>query len=364
MKCALRATVGRYVEPPLRNVALGAAQEAVAASEQRTYALQIEALERLQSLTVNLELMKGEVRAVVKLLEDLGFALAPGAGIAGAGVRVAELREQVNNLDRVVRRLLSEPSSDASPREALTPGGSPRSAGTPFDYIGCERRFRGSSDELLAIQRERYLDLLRDHPPVLDIGCGRGELVEELLRNGVEAVGIDLEPQMVAEAQSRGVPVHQADARQWLRQQPEGSLGSIIAIHVVEHIDFNDLLDLVEMAATRLKPGGVFVAETPNPASLIVLGNSYILDPTHVTPLHPSLMTFICERAGFRDVRLAFHSPAESYRLPPLEDPDLPEWADQVNQAFGRLNEVLFGPQEYAVIATKAPAGGDEPGSK
>ena len=42
-------------------------------------------------------------------------------------------------------------------------------------------------------------------------------------------------------------------------------------------------------------------AETPNPASLVVLGNSYVLDPTHVRPLHPSLMVFLCEGAGFRD---------------------------------------------------------------
>ncbi len=107
----------------------------------------------------------------------------------------------------------------------------------------------------------------------------------------------------------------------------------------------------MELAFTRLRPGGRLVLETPNPASLIVLGNSYLLDPTHVRPLHPSLLSFLVERAGFSDVRLEFYEPATGYHLD-LLDTDEP-WAEKVNDAFRRLNEVLFGPQDYAVIATR-----------
>jgi hypothetical protein len=120
---------------------------------------------------------------------------------------------------------------------------------------------------------------------------------------------------------------------------------------VIEHLELPALLELIDLASTRLRPGGLFVAETPNPASLVVLGNSYVLDPTHVRPLHPSLMVFLCERAGFRDVRLEFHSPAEGYRLPIVDDADAPPWVATINAAFTKLNDVLFGPQEYAVIA-------------
>jgi hypothetical protein len=68
-------------------------------------------------------------------------------------------------------------------------------------------------------------------------------------------------------------------------------------------------------------------------------------------------MTFLCERAGFRDVELRFHAPAEAYHLSLLpEDTDSPEWVRTVNSAFRRLNESLYGPQEYAAIATTAPA--------
>jgi hypothetical protein len=93
---------------------------------------------------------------------------------------------------------------------------------------------------------------------------------------------------------------------------------------------------------------------------LIVLGTSFILDPTHVWPLHPSLLTFLCERAGFRAVEQRYFSPASAYHLPRVdtEDPDVPAWAATVNDAFTRLDDTLFGPQEYAVIAT-TPAGPD-----
>jgi SAM-dependent methyltransferase len=181
--------------------------------------------------------------------------------------------------------------------------------------------------------------------------------VAALAQRGIRAEGIDPDPGMVAEAQGNGRPVHLGDGIEYLRGLPPHSLGAIVSVHVVEHLPLPVLVELLELAASRLVPGGLFVAETPNPMSLIVLGNSYILDPTHVWPLHPSLMTFLAERAGFRDVELSFYSPAEAYRLEPIDaGPDAPPWVDTINDALGRLNDVLFGPQEYATIARTPPA--------
>ena len=164
---------------------------------------------------------------------------------------------------------------------------------------------------------------------------------------------------MVEEAVGHGRAVHLGDGLEYLRALPPHSLGSVISVHVAEHLPLPVLVELFELAATRLRPGGIFIAETPNPMSLIVLGNSYILDPTHVWPLHPSLMTFLAERAGFRDVELQFASPADDYRMPLVDaGPDGPAWVSEINVAIERLNHVLFGPQEYALIATTPPATG------
>jgi SAM-dependent methyltransferase len=173
----------------------------------------------------------------------------------------------------------------------------------------------------------------------------------------VQAEGVDPDAGMVAEAQGHGRAVHLGDGLAYLRDLPANELGAVISVHVVEHLPLPVLVELLELSAARLRPGGVFVAETPNPMSLIVLGNSYILDPTHVWPLHPSLLTFLAERAGFRDVSLQFYAPAEAYRLPAIDaGPDGPPWVAELNASIERLNEVLFGPQEYALIARTPPA--------
>lgn len=312
------------------------------------------ALDDVHAATVNLELVKAEMRTVVDRLEQLGQAIAPATGLEGVAARFSELRERVNALDRRVRHGETTAPAAAAASPAAVDGGTPPAPPVDrFDYVGFEARFRGESGSILSAQRDRYLALLAANPPVLDIGCGRGELLEVLAAEGISAVGVDLNAEMVAEARGRGLDAHHGDAVEWLRAQPEHSLGAIISVHVVEHLQLDPLIELLELAASRLVPGGILVAETPNPASLIVLGNSYILDPTHVRPLHPSLLSFLCERAGFRSVRLEFYSPAEGYHLPRLALPaDAPAWAASADEAFGRLNDVLFGPQEYAVVAT------------
>lgn len=316
----------------------------------------------VRAMAVNLELLKGELRSLQTTLDELGMAIAPATGLAGAGARMGELRDRVNTLERQARAQNAAPPTPPPAPPAAGSSAAPAPSAprphpdVPFDYVGFERRFRGDSETVLAVLSERYLDLLRDHQPVLDIGCGRGELLAALRDQGVEGLGVDLDVGMVEEARARGLDVHAGDAMAFLEQRPERSLGAVVSFHVLEHLQLDDLLALLELSASRLRPGGVFVAETPNPASLVVLGNSYVLDPTHVRPLHPSLLAFLCEGAGFRDVRLRFFAPAEDYHLPLVDAPDAPAWVEQVNAAFTKLNHVLFGPQEYAVVATVGEA--------
>lgn len=301
--------------------------------------------DELHRLQVNLELNKGELAAVRRTIEDFGRAVAPAAGLAGAPARFAELRERVNAIDRRTRAGVvpgPEGSTSPTPSSPPTPG---------FDYVGFEHRFRGERGAIANTLCDRYLDLLVDHAPVLDVGCGRGELLAALAEHGVEGEGVDLDVHMAEEARAAGVGATSGDVLEFLASRPDRSFGAITAIHVVEHLALDQLVAFLELAAAKLEPGGVLVAETPNPMSLVVLGNSYVLDPTHVWPIHPSLLTFLCERAGFRDVELRFYAPAEDYRMATVDDPDAPPWVETVNRAIEHLNDVLFGPQEYGAIA-------------
>jgi 2-polyprenyl-3-methyl-5-hydroxy-6-metoxy-1,4-benzoquinol methylase len=357
VKRTIRKAIAWYVDEKAQDTADAAADRAAdrvlielgARLDEHERRLESGDAGEVRALTINLELLKGELRGLQRVLDDLGDAIAPAAGIDGARDRMGELRDRVHALERRTRG-----ATAGLANAEVGPGGASPSAAPAFDYLGFERRFRGDPALVVAEESDRYLDLLRRHAPVLDVGCGRGELVELLAAEGVQASGVDLDAEMAADAAARGVNVVHGDAIEHLRALPPESLGSVVSLHVIEHLELGSLLELLELSASRLKPGGVFVAETPNPASLIVLGNSYVLDPTHVRPLHPSLMVFLCEGAGFRDVKLRFFSPAEDYQLPLVDDPEAPAWVASVNTALSKLNETLFGPQEYAVIATVA----------
>ncbi len=316
-----------------------------------------DALHEIRVQGVQLELLKAQLMAFERTLDDLGRAIAPDAGIGAAPHRFAELRDQIQRLDRAVRELRRpEAVGPATPASEVVAARSTRASETvDFDYVGFERRFRGDPADIAMTLAERYAELLAAHAPVVDVGCGAGGLLAALREAGIESRGVDLDAGMVAEAQSSGLDVVQGDGLSYLENQADGSLGAITAIHVIEHLVFADLCRFLDLAATKLRPGGVLVCETPNPTALIVLGHSYILDPTHKWPLHPSLMTFLCERAGFADVDVRFHSPADFFAVPLLDEGvDAPPQVATINEALHRLNSVLFGPQEYAIVASTA----------
>ena len=342
-KRALRPVITRFVQPRI-------AREVDAAfTGVRTSFLELreQQKERLAALEVNQELMKSEIRNALlafddlrALLERVAQSIAPTAGVDGIADRFAELRERVNAVERRTRQ-----GSAVVDAEATGPP-------SPIDYVGFERRFRGDPAKVLATTRDRYIDILRDHGPVLDVGCGKGELIEALRDAGIEASGVDPDSGMVAEARAKGLDVHLGDANTHLAAQPEHTWGAIISTQVVEHLPIDYLVRFLELSASRLRPGGVFIAETPNPAALIVLATSFILDPTHIRPLHPGLLVFLCESAGFSSVELKFFDPATQFHLPLVaEDESTPDVVRQVNAGFRRVNDVVFGAQDYAVVA-------------
>jgi O-antigen chain-terminating methyltransferase len=194
---------------------------------------------------------------------------------------------------------------------------------------------------------------------VLDIGCGRGEFVELLRENGVEAWGIDLDPDAVAYCRERGLPVEQAEATAYLRGLDDGALDGIFMAQVAEHLTPAVLQTLLRLAFARLEPSGIIVIETVNPLCVYALVNHYLIDPSHVRPLHPELLSFMVESAGFGPVEVRHLSPTpDNIRLHYHPTPVGASAAEQehitlMNQNIERVNHLLFGYQDYAVLATR-----------
>ena len=277
--------------------------------------------------------------SVLKLLD----ALSERADAATAGREQAErlVRELEERLTRLERRAPSG-AAQAAPTVATQPA-----AATVPDYFAFESRMRGSVDAIRERQR-RYVDDFREHAPVLDVGCGRGELLGLLREAGIEAKGIDADADMVAYARGEGLDVEQADLVEHLEKLDEGSLGGIFMGQVVEHLPAPTLVLALTLAAAKLRPGGLLVAETINPLSPLAL-RSYFADLTHAQPLVPETLELLARQAGFAETEVRFlNEPAER-----LTEPDDPVIAANVR----RLNELLFAPLDYALVARTAVDG-------
>ncbi|HVS04420.1 MAG TPA: class I SAM-dependent methyltransferase [Thermoanaerobaculia bacterium] len=224
-------------------------------------------------------------------------------------------------------------------------------------YVAFEARFRGSEEEIRGRLAD-YLPRLAGKGPVLDLGCGRGEALALLAGAGVESRGVDASAEMVAACRRRGLDAEQGDLLAALAATPAESLGAVVSFHVVEHLPPAAIDRLLRLAWGALRPGGVLLLETPNPLSLLVAAGSFWLDPTHVRPVHPELLRHLAEQAGFAAVeRLDLRPFPEAERLPEISLADLPPelqvLADRVNRLRDRIDEALFGYQDYALIAEK-----------
>ncbi len=275
--------------------------------------------------------------SVLKLVD----ALSERADSATASRERAErlLRELEERLTRIERR----GSGSAGAPAPATVAAQPAAASLP-DYFAFESRMRGSVDAIRERQR-RYVDDFRDAAPVLDVGCGRGELLTLLREAGVEARGIDADADMVAFARGESLDVEQADLLAYLERVDAGSLGGIFMGQVVEHLPPAVLVRALELAAQKLRPGGVLVAETINPLSPIALRN-YYADLSHAQPLVPETLELLARQSGFAETELRFlNEPADR-----LTEPGDPVIAANVR----RLNELLFAPLDYALVARTA----------
>jgi SAM-dependent methyltransferase/uncharacterized coiled-coil protein SlyX len=209
-----------------------------------------------------------------------------------------------------IRNMMTAPRT-GSVEVGSTPKDDPELADHGLDdlYLAFENKFRGSP-ETIAARCERYLPMVAataavsDGGLILDIGCGRGEWLSLMKEQGHACRGIDLNVAMVEAAKARGHDVIFGDAIAYLRGLPDESLGVISAFHLIEHLSFRDLVELLDEANRTLKKGGAILFETPNPECLIVGACNFYYDPTHNNPLPPELMRFLANARAFSSARI------------------------------------------------------------
>lgn len=257
------------------------------------------------------EQVRGQRADLGRLREDLGHtATELSRTTAQLSREIAALRVDAVKAEFVFDEVTARPflsdeatlvTSDAEGHETLGfrdgPGPQPL-------YPGFEELFRGPA-ELVRDRQRPYVDVLAGSVPVVDLGCGRGELLELLADAGVEARGVDLDPDMVQRCHGRGLDVDLADAVDWLEKHADQSLGAVFSAQFVEHIPSEELVRLLRVALEKLRPGGILLAETVNPHSPRAL-KSFWVDPTHVRPIFPETLLALCRLTGYAEATTMF----------------------------------------------------------
>jgi 2-polyprenyl-3-methyl-5-hydroxy-6-metoxy-1,4-benzoquinol methylase len=302
-------------------------------SQRRLDALEKDRDQRTETLARRQEREEAEKMALANRIES-----------AAEGLRA--LRLEWSSLRGSLREL-----SGAPPRVPGDAAGGARSAAVRADdplraglYVDFEEHFRGSEKDIRARQASDAVRFRGAPGPVADLGCGRGEFLEALAAEGVDAIGCDANPVMAARAKEKKLAVDQADLFTWLAARADGSLGGVTAFQVVEHLPPASLFDLVELAIRKLAPSGRVLFETINPESVYAM-RWFWMDLTHVRPVPAPSLAQLLSASGFRDVAVDFRSPVpESEGLPPglADDP-----------RFAPLARLLFAPQDYAVTGVK-----------
>jgi len=136
---------------------------------------------------------------------------------------------------------------------------------------------------------------LRPGDRLLDLGCGRGEMLGAFVQAGLDCHGLDQSPH--AGSCAPGAPVLQADITEDAYPFPDNSFDMVFLKSVIEHV-FEPGHMLAEVLRV-LKPGGRAVVLTPDFSSCV---REFYEDPTHVRAYLVRSMHILLTMSGYADV--------------------------------------------------------------
>jgi SAM-dependent methyltransferase len=340
-KRIIRRLVGWYVEPALHNQRLFNAYTTRSVNEMKRYLDHLQIDEDILSTIMrrDLAMFRANIVFLNRYLEG----------------RLQELEGKVAPGPAVIR--------DAVPAEA--PSHEHDGFLDSLDVLALEQRIYGTP-RMVKERQKFYLQYFRDCENVFAVGCGRGELLELLEQEGVEASGVETNLTLAGYCRDKGLSVERADSYEFLEGLDDFSCDGIILSRFAGHQSPDRLVRMLEVCRRKLTDGGVLVIETPNPFSLYAVASYALEDSDRVHPLHPETLKLLCLSAGFVEPTLAFLNP-----LPPEEqleeldlsgsesilDPRENELFAKINHNISRLNRILFSHRDYSVITRKASPG-------
>ena len=139
-----------------------------------------------------------------------------------------------------------------------------------------------------------------------------------------------------------------ADPLEYLRGGAESSYSVIAAFHVLARYPAIAGYRLIGESARALKPCGILIVESADPASLAAGAHDAWFDPTHLRPMPAFTVEFLLQYFGLTVIM------RKRLRAIPKERHLAFAELDMVRQ----LNSLLYGPRAYALIARRSGTNG------
>lgn len=133
---------------------------------------------------------------------------------------------------------------------------------------------------------------------ILDIGCGYGDKIDELMSLGFTNVsGVEINKTLVDKACDKGLNVVAVDS--FDMEQNKEQYDVLVMSHIIEHFQYQDLIQFMESYLGCLKQDGLLLIATP------LMNPSFYDDFDHVKPYtHIGILSIF----GGKATQVQYHS--------------------------------------------------------
>jgi len=124
-----------------------------------------------------------------------------------------------------------------------------------------------------------YIEKYVEHKEVLDVGCGYGRILQLLKSKKYNALGVEINPEIVDECNRMNLPCVTVDS--FMKEYSSKKWDAIVMFHVIEHLESDKCFEFIDSYLDCLKPGGILIIATP------LLTEYFYEDFDHVKPYLP-----------------------------------------------------------------------------
>lgn len=135
---------------------------------------------------------------------------------------------------------------------------------------------------------------------VLEIGCGRGELLSEFIKCGCKAYGLDTDDYFMSICKKKGICVKRTDIEKERFPFEDNTFDLVISDNVLEHVwNPNNMMSETNRV---LKPSGFVIIRTPNWKHS--KNRFYDVSLTHIRPYTENTLKMLFSAHDFNVIKI------------------------------------------------------------